>query len=137
MIHRITFRQVVDGLLIAVVGIILLVMLCWKPLVTWQIESVNLPEGCVTVHPARVELSDVCWLHIQGEKVLACEQGFESAQEYIESHNSALRLWNISVLGWGAMSDMFLLDSEYDTDFNDNWDRDEYVKITYSLRLQW
>lgn len=135
MIHRITCRQVVNGLLIVVAGIALFVMLCWKPLVTWQINSLNLPEGCVTVHPARVELSDVCWWHIQGEKVLVCEQGYESAREYIESHNSSLKLWNISVLGWGAMSDMFLLESEYDTEYNENWDSDDYVKITYSLRL--
>ena len=136
MIHGITCRRVVNGLLMAVAGIALLVGLCWKPLVTWQIESLHLPEGCVTVHPARVELSDVCWWHIQGEKVLACEQGFESAKEYIESHNSDLKLWHISVLGWGAMSDMFLYDSEYDTEYNENWDRDNYVKIEYSLRLQ-
>ena len=71
MIHGITCRRVVNGLLMAVAGITLLVMLCWKPLVTWQIESLHLPEGCVTVHPA-----------------------------------------------------------------NENWDRDNYVKIEYSLRLQ-
>ena len=136
MIHKAICRQAVTGLLIISAGIILFVMFGWKLLITWQIESLNLPKGCVTVHPARVELSDVCWWHIQGEKVLACEQGFEAAKEYIESHNSAWKLRHISVLGWGAMSDMFLYDSEYDTEYNDNWDRDNYVKIEYSLRLQ-
>lgn len=136
MIHKVSCRQMVTGLLIVFAGIMLFVMFGWKLLIAWQIESLNLPRGCVTVHHARVELSDVCWWHIQGEKVLSCEQGFEAAKEYIESHNSALKLRHISVLGWGAMSDMFLYDPEYDTEYNENWDKDNYVKIEYSLRLQ-
>ena len=135
MIRRITCRQVMRGLLIAAAVIILLVLLFWKLPFKWQIDSLNLPEGCVTVYSTRVEFSDVYWPHIQGEKVLACEQGYEAAKEYIESHNSDSKLLHISVWGYGSMSDMYLYDSEYDPYFVENWDADNYVKIVYFLRL--
>ena len=92
----------------------LLYIPCWKYLVSWRIESLNLPEGSVEVYPVKAWLSDVYWPHIKAEKVLDCEMGTEAAKEYIETHNPAWKLNNIDIVGYDAMSDTSIYEFDYD-----------------------
>ena len=87
-------RKAKTAAYIIVAAAILLFLFGWKVPVILKIESLHLPEGCETVYPVKVHISDVYWLHIKGEKVIKCSLGYEAAKEYIEAHNT-LESWRI------------------------------------------
>ena len=103
----------------------------WKIPVLWRIESLELPKGCKTVYQSKVQISDVYWLHIKGEKVIKCDIGYEAAKEYIEEHNSAEELKDIRIDPYGGMSDTAIYDSQFDETFWQQPDRDDYIIISY------
>lgn len=109
----------------------------WKIPVIWKIETLKLPDGCETVYPLKVEMSDVHWWHISGEKVIACDAGYDAAKAYIESHNSIVKLHHLSICGYGSMSCDYIYDSEYDEYFEEHYNPDEYVKIVYERKIGW
>lgn len=113
----------------------LLYIPCWKCLVSWRIESLNLPEGSVEVYPVKAWLSDVYWPHIKAEKVLDCEMGTEAAKEYIETHNPAWKLKNIEIVGYSAMSDTAIYELDYDEEYARNWNTDHCVHIVYFKKV--
>ena len=125
---------------IFVIVVVICALLCsigWKLPVIWKIETLRLPEGCETVYPLKVEMSDTHWWHISGEKVIACDAGYEAAREYIENHNSALKLYHLSICGYGSMFCDYIYNSEYDKDFEEHYNRDAYVKIVYERKIGW
>ena len=128
------------GYAIAIFFVVLFALfsvLFWRVPVRWKIETLNLPEGCEMVYPLKMEITDVHWWHISGEKVLRCEEGYQAAKEYIETHNSALKLHNLRFCGYGAMSCDYIYDSEEDPYFAERYDTDEYIKIIYEKKLSW
>lgn len=112
-----------------------LILLGWKIPITVKIETLNLPNGCETVYPTKVWISDVYWLHIKGEKVIKCSLGYEAAKEYIETYNSSSKLKNIDIDPYGGMSDIAIYDAEFDEDFWKQPDQDNYIKIDYFYPL--
>lgn len=121
-------------ILIALFTIILFALSSWKLPVILKIESLSLPPDCETVYPTKVWLSDVYWLHIKGEKVIKCDLGYEAVKEYIETHNSAAKLANISIYEYAGMSDISIYNSEFDESFWMQPDRNYYITISYLKR---
>lgn len=103
----------------------------WKIPTFLRIETLDLPEGCETVYPTKIQVSDVYWLHTKGEKVIKCSLGYEGAKAYIEAHNSKESLKNISILPYGGMSDIAIYGSQYDETFWQQPDQDNYITISY------
>lgn len=122
-------------LILTAAAVLLLILLGWRLPVIWKIESLRLPEDCETVYPVKIQISDVYWLHIKGEKVIKCSLGYEAAKEYIEANNSLGKLAHISIYPYGGMSDIAVYDAEFDEDFWNQPDRDNYVKISYFRKL--
>lgn len=121
-------------IIFVILGIILYIP-CWKVLILWRIESLNLPEGTVEVYPAKAWLSDVYWPHVKAEKVLDCEIGYEAAKEYIESNNPSFKLNNIEILEYAAMSDTAIYNLEYDEEYPQKWNTDNCVHISYFKKV--
>ncbi|RKJ44612.1 hypothetical protein D7X98_10755 [bacterium 1XD8-76] len=128
-------RKAKTAAYIIVAAAILLFLFGWKVPVILKIESLHLPEGCETVYPVKVHVSDVYWLHIKGEKVIKCSLGYEAAKEYIEAHNTLEKLENIRIFPYGGMSDIAIYDAEYDEEFRERADQDCYIKIDYLRKI--
>lgn len=127
------------NIIIGIIGI-LVVLLCyglggWKIPILRKIENLKLPDGCTTVYRTRIQISDVYWLHIAGEKVIKCDLGYEETKRYMEANNSESMLENISIYSYGGMSDIAIYDSELDEEFWKQPDRDCYIKIRYFKKL--
>lgn len=121
---------------LAVVALILFYIVAgWKIPVAWNMETLKLPKGCKTVHHTKIRITDVYWLHIEGEKVIKCDMGYEAVEAYIEEHNSAENLKYIKISWYGGMSSDPIYDAEYDEAFWEQEDRDDYVKICYFRKL--
>lgn len=124
---------VAGGILLAAIILLYVMLTSWKKPILSQINNLNLPEGCEEVHPAKVRWSDVNWEHIEGEKIIKCDLGYEAAKEYIESHNTKEQLAHISIYEYGGMSSDPIYDAEYDRQYEKQpkEERDKYVKISY------
>ena len=85
--------------------LILFFRFAWQIPAFFSIETLHVPQGSQVYLKTKVEISDVNWWHIQGEKVIICPQPYEEVKEYVQSHNSALRRSNTGVLEYG--NDMF------------------------------
>lgn len=125
--------------IIVVISTLLLCLFCWRVPIILKIEALRLPDGCEVVYPTKVETSDVYWFHIEGEKVIKCDMGYEAAKEYIETHNSWFKLTNITIYTYDstAMSDLGIYHSEYDDYFQEQPDQDNYVLISYFKKWDW
>ena len=99
--------------------------------ILWRIETLRLPKGCKTVYHTKIWISDVYWLHIDGEKVIKCDMGYEQTKAYIEEHNSQKVLEYIGIHPYGGFSDDAIYDSQYDEMFWQQPDQDNYIKISY------
>lgn len=125
-------------LLFAVTIIILLFLygfIGWKIPIALRMETLNLPQNYERVYPTKIWVSDVCWWHIKGEKVIKCDIGYEAAKEYIETHNAKKSLKDIEIHPYGGMSDIAIYDSEFDEEFLKSPDKDNYIKISYFRKL--
>lgn len=123
-------------LLVIVIGAVALFCLGgWKIPILRKIENLKLPDGCTTVYRTKIQISDVYWLHIAGEKVIKCDLGYEETKQYMEANNSESALENISIYPYGGMSDIAIYDSELDEEFWKQPDRDCYIKICYFKKL--
>lgn len=124
---------VAGGILLAAIILLYAMLTSWKKPILSQINNLNLPEGCEEVHPAKVRWSDVNWEHIEGEKIIKCDLGYEAAKEYIESHNTKEQLAHISIYEYGGMSSDPIYDAEYDRQYEKQpkEERAKYVKISY------
>lgn len=107
----------------------------WKLPIVWRMETLKLPQGCKTVYHTKIWISDVYWLHIDGEKVIKCDMEYEATKAYIEEHNSAETLKNISISWYGGLLSDPIYDAEYDEAFWEQADRENYVKIRYFRKL--
>ncbi len=107
----------------------------WKMPAVWRMETLKLPKGCKTVYHTKIRITDVYWLHIDGEKVIKCDMGYEAAKAYIEENNSAKQLEHINISWYGGMSSDPIYDAEYDESFWQQEDREDYVKISYFKKL--
>ncbi|MBQ8940298.1 MAG: hypothetical protein IJ062_00555 [Firmicutes bacterium] len=127
MINKIT-----KALFVPVIWFICLIFL-WKLPIYAQINLLRLPENTETVYRAKVHISDVYWLHVLGDKVVKCEEGYEYAKKYIEENNPKLMRWHIGIYEYGGMSDI----SIYDAEFDHEWlalpktEKDRYIRIRY------
>ena len=90
----------------AIAVILICLFFGWKIPVFIRIETLDLPEGCETVYPVKVHISDVYWLHVKGE-----------------------------IYEYGGMSDIAIYDSELDEDFWKQPDRDHYITISFFRKL--
>lgn len=132
---KVTHRKRYALWAIVVVICVLCCSVGWKVPAIWKIETLELPEGCETVHPLKVEISDVHWWHISGEKVIACDAGYEAAKEYIESHNPAEKLEHLKIYEYGSIFCDYIYNSEYDEEFEAHYNKNEYVKIVYEKKF--
>lgn len=129
-------KKTIQKIVLAIVVLTLFyIVVGWKIPVTWRMETLNLPKGCKTVYHTKIRITDVYWLHIEGEKVIKCDMGYEAVKAYIEEHNSAEKLEHISVSWYGGMSSDAIYDAEYDEAFWQQADQDNYVKICYFRKL--
>ena len=119
----------------AIAVILICLFFGWKIPVFIRIETLDLPEGCETVYPVKVHISDVYWLHVKGEKVIKCDLDYREAKEYIETHNSEAELKYIQIYECDGMSDIAIYDSELDEDFWKQPDRDHYITISFFRKL--
>ena len=94
-------------------------------------------EECEDVYPAKVQISDVYWLHIKGEKVIKCDLGYEAVKEYVETHNYEFMRSGISIYPYAGMSDIAIYDSEFDDFFEKQPDKDSYITISYFRKLSY
>lgn len=124
---------VAGGILIAAVILLYTAASSWKKPVISQIDGINLPEGCEVIHPARVRWSDTNWEHIEGEKIVKCELGYEETKKYIESHNSKEQLEHIRIHAYGGMSSNPIYDAERDREYKNQSmeEKDKYAVISY------
>lgn len=128
-------RKKIRIIYIAIILIVFYALLGWKLPILWKIECLNLPDGCETIYHTKIQISDVYWPHIKGEKVIKCSLGYEAAKEYIENYNSASRLTNITIEEYAGMSDIAIYNSEYDDEFWEQPDYENYIKIDYMKKL--
>lgn len=128
---------VAGGTLLAAVILLYTAAFSWKKPVISQIDDINLPERCEVIHPARVRWSDVNWEHIEGEKIVKCELGYEETKEYIESHNSKEQLEHIRIYEYGGMFSDPIYNAERDREYEKQpkEEKGKYVKISYFKRL--
>lgn len=122
-------------LAIAVIAGTLLYIPCWKLLILWKINTLNVPEKTTEVYPAKAWISDVYWPHMKGEKVLDCEIGYESAKAYIEANNPAWKLKNLEIVEYGAMSDIAIYALDCDDEYPQKWNTDNCVHIVYFKKI--
>ena len=118
-----------------VLAILLFVLFGWRIQIFLNITCLKLPDGYETVYRTKTQISDVYWLHMEGEKVIYCDMGYEAAKEYIQNNNPAFLLEYISVYPYGGMSDMAIYDSEFDEEFWKQPDKDNYVLIRFLRKL--
>lgn len=123
-----TITRKLRGILLCIV---IYILIGWKIPVVWRIETLKLPKGCKTVCHTKVRISDVYWLHIEGEKVLKYDEGYEALKEYIEEYNSKKALEYIQIYPYGGMSDLAIYDSQNDIEFWQQTDTEAYIKISY------
>lgn len=123
-----TITRKLRGILLCIV---IYILIGWKIPVVWRIETLKLPKGCKTVYHIKVRISDVYWLHIEGEKVLKYDEGYEALKEYIEEYNSKKALEYIQIYPYGGMSDLAIYDSQNDIEFWQQTDTEAYIKISY------
>ena len=123
-----TITRKLGGILLCIV---IYILIGWKIPVVWRIETLKLPKGCKTVYHTKVRISDVYWLHIEGEKVLKYDEGYEALKEYIEEYNSKKALEYIQIYPYGGMSDLAIYDSQNDIEFWQQTDTEAYIKISY------
>lgn len=128
-------KSYINKVTVTVLFIVFILLAGWKIPIILKIETLKLPPGCETVYPSKVWISDVYWPHIKGEKVIKCDLGYEAAKEYIETHNSKSKLSNISIDSYGGMSDLAIYNSEFDDYFEEQPDKDNYIKIDYFLKF--
>lgn len=128
-------KSYINKVTVTVLFIVFILLAGWKIPIILKIETLKLPPGCEMVYPSKVWISDVYWPHIKGEKVIKCDLGYEAAKEYIETHNSKLKLSNISIDSYGGMSDLAIYNSEFDDYFEEQPDKDNYIKIDYFLKF--
>lgn len=121
------------GILLAAIILLYVMLTSWKKPILSQINNLNLPEGCEEVHPAKVRWSDVNWEHIEGEKIIKCEMGYEAAKEYIESHNTKEQLAHIRINQYGGMSSNPIYNAEFDRQYKKQprEEKSKYVEISY------
>ena len=123
-----TITRKLRGILLCIV---IYILIGWKIPVVWRIETLKLPKGCKTVYHTKVRISDVYWLHIEGEKVLKYDEGYEALKEYIEEYNSKKALEYIQIYPYGGMSDLAIYDSQNDIEIWQQTDTEAYIKISY------
>lgn len=125
------------GIFFAAVILLYILLSSWKKPILSQIDNLNLPEGCEEVHPAKVRWSDANWEHIEGEKIIKCDLGYEAAKQYIESHNTKEQLEYIRIHEYGGMVSDPIYDAEFDRQYEkqSREEKDKYVKISYFRRL--
>lgn len=129
-------KKTIQKIVLAIVVLTLFyIVVGWKIPVAWRMETLKLPKWCETVYHTKIRITDVYWLHIEGEKVIKCDMGYEAVKAYIEEHNSAKKLEHISVSWYGGMSSDPIYDAEYDEAFWQQADQDNYVKICYFRKL--
>lgn len=128
-------KSYINKVTVTVLFIVFILLAGWKIPIILKIETLKLPPGCEMVYPSKVWISDVYWPHIKGEKVIKCDLGYEAAKEYIETHNSKSKLSNISIDSYGGMSDLAIYNSEFDDYFEEQPDKDNYIKIDYFLKF--
>ena len=126
-------KKIAAKIALTIVVITFIVIFGWKIPIILKIETMKLPPGCETVYPTKIHVSDVYWLHIKGEKVIKCDQGYEAVKEYIESHNSEFKRLNITIDPYGGVSDISIYDSEFDEYFKEQPDQENYIVIDYFL----
>ncbi|MCD7778278.1 MAG: hypothetical protein LUH47_07230 [Clostridiales bacterium] len=91
-------KKIVITLAVSAFVVILYLLIGWKLPVYYKINSLNLPSGCETVSKTEIIYSDAYSLnHIEGEKIVKYDGGYEKAVEYIEENNSKEKLENIAV----------------------------------------
>lgn len=115
--------------------ILFYIFIGWKIPIALRMETLNLPKDCTTVYHTKVQISDVYWLHIKGEKVIKCDIGYEAVKEYIETHNSETALKYIDIYPYGGMSDIAIYDSQFDEKFWEQSDQESYITISYFRKL--
>lgn len=128
-------KSYINKVTVTVLFIVFILLAGWKIPIILKIETLKLPLGCEMVYPSKVWISDVYWPHIKGEKVIKCDLGYEAAKEYIETHNSKSKLSNISIDSYDGMSDLAIYNSEFDDYFQEQPDKDNYIKIDYFLKF--
>lgn len=128
-------KSYINKVTVTVLFIVFILLAGWKIPIILKIETLKLPPGCEMVYPVKVWISDVYWPHIKGEKVIKCDLGYEAAKEYIETHNSKSKLSNISIDSYDGMSDLAIYNSEFDDYFEEQPDKDNYIKIDYFLKF--
>lgn len=127
-----TITRKLRGIFLCIVILFLFyILIGWKIPVVWRIETLKLPKGCKTVYHTKVRISDVYWLHIEGEKVLKYEEGYEALKKYIEEYNSKKALEYIQIYPYGGMSDLAIYDSQNDIEFWQQPDTEAYITINY------
>ncbi len=129
-------KKINPAVYIIAAAVIILLLFGWKLPVIIKIESLDLPKGCETIYPVRVQISDVYWLHIKGEKVIKCSLGYEAAKKYIETYNTPSELKNIRIQPYGGMSDIAIYDAEFDEEFWQKPDQDCYIRISYFRKIR-
>lgn len=122
-------------LLLIATMILLYGFIGWKIPIALHMETLQLPQNYETVYHTKIWISDVCWWHIKGEKVIKYDIGDEAAKEYIETHNSKEALKNIDIYWYGRMSDIAIYDSEFDEEFWKQPDQDNYIVISYFRKI--
>lgn len=125
------------GSIIAAVILLYIMLTSWKKPILSQIDNLNLPEGCEEVHPAKVRWSDANWEHIEGEKIIKCDLGYEETKQYIESHNTKEQLEYIRISDYAGMTSNPIYDAEFDRKYKkqSKEEKAKYVKISYFRRL--
>lgn len=129
--------ELAGGILLAAIILLCIMLSSWKKPILSQINNLNLPEGCQEVYPAKVRWSDVYWEHMEGEKIIKCDLGYEAAKEYIQSHNTKEQLEHIRIYEYGGVFSDPIYDAEYDRQYEKQprEERAKYVKISYFRRL--
>lgn len=107
--------------------------LLWKIPFYLKLKSINTPDGCEEI-ATKIELSDVYWLHIIGNRVIKYDGGSSAVKEYVLQNNSEAKLENISVYPFFRDWDDYAV-SPYDYEVDES-DKDKYVVIEYFYKFE-
>ncbi len=121
-------KKIISISILSVLCIIVLIAICWKAPFYIKLKSIDVPKNCTEIE-TKVELTDVYWYHVIGERLVKYDGGYEELQSYVEENNSEDKLRNISVHPFFVEKDDYAISPyDYAVDFPEQY---KYVVIKY------
>lgn len=126
-------KRILAYLFGAIAVILIAAALLWKIPFHLKLKSIDVPDGCEEI-ATKIELSDVYWLHIIGNRVIKYDGSLEAVKQYILQNNSEKQLENISVRPFFTEWDDYAVSpNDYEVD---NSEKYKYTVIQYFYKFE-